>query len=104
MNSETLGGQDFIGTSQPTVFRPGAETLFHTVVFTVRDDEIPEGDETFTMRLVVSNGDGILGDPRLAQVTIIANDDAYGIFSFANVSLIIFLVYLGFELLCLGEC
>ncbi len=79
------GQQDFIGVSQALAFSAGREDARRDVIFTVRDDDLPEQDERFRVRLFVTNGDGDAGDPDSTMVTIRANDDAYGIFSLATV-------------------
>ena len=56
------------------------------VTFTVRDDDIAEADESFVIRLIVTNGDGIVGVLDISKVTILANDNAFGMFSFVSVS------------------
>ena len=61
--------------------------MLHPVVFTVNDDIIPEPDETFTMRLMVTNGDGMVVEPSNGTVTIVANDNGFGIFGFVSVSI-----------------
>ena len=77
---------DFIGVSHPIVFPPGLTDELRTVTFTVRDDDLPEQDEMFELRLLITNGHGITGNPDVAVVIVTANDDAYGIFSLAAVS------------------
>lgn len=71
--------------SRPTVFPAGTEVMIKTVMFSVRDDELPEGDEAFPLQLLITNGHGVIGLPDIATVTIVANDDAFGIFGFALV-------------------
>ena len=56
------------------------------MIFTVRDDEIPEGDELYILQVRVTNGDGLIGAPDKGTVTIIANDEGFGIFGFISVS------------------
>lgn len=53
------------------------------------NDAIPEPDEMFTVELV-SASDGVqLGNVRTIEVTILANDDINGVFSFSNTSLLV---------------
>ncbi len=77
---------DFIGTSAATVFPPGVATITHRLKFTVRDDDIPEGIEAFQLRVLVTNGDGVVVSPSVAVIEVIASDDGYGVFSFKGVS------------------
>ena len=72
--------------SQTAVFAPGVGADTRSVIFTVRDDNVPERDEPFRLTLHVSNGDGVVGRPAAGVVTIVANDDAFGVFGFPQVS------------------
>ena len=56
-----------------------------TCRFTVYDDTIPEGNETFAVRLGILEGGGELSDPRTAQLIIVANDDGNGKIGFSSV-------------------
>uniref|UniRef100_A0A4W3JB69 Adhesion G-protein coupled receptor V1 n=1 Tax=Callorhinchus milii TaxID=7868 RepID=A0A4W3JB69_CALMI len=58
-----------------------------TVYIAVRDDELPEADETFAfyLQLQVAPANVTLGAPSIATITILSNDNAFGIISF-NVS------------------
>ncbi|KAH0628079.1 hypothetical protein JD844_008789 [Phrynosoma platyrhinos] len=62
-----------------------------TVYISVCDDELPEADETFTFYLTLQKPlPGItLGSPRAVTVTILSNDNAFGIISFDMPVLII---------------
>ncbi|XP_069137444.1 adhesion G-protein coupled receptor V1-like isoform X2 [Argopecten irradians] len=76
---------DFIGSSHVGSFNPsGSDTI--SVVFTVNNDTIPEVEETFTLQLSVVNPGVTVAEPSKAAITIAANDDAYGAFSFLDVS------------------
>ncbi|KAM8865111.1 adhesion G-protein coupled receptor V1 isoform 2-T2 [Synchiropus picturatus] len=55
------------------------------IIIDVGQDEIPELDETFTVSLV-NVSDGRLGVQTSATLTVLANDDPYGVFVFSNVS------------------
>ena len=74
-----------MGTSQAIIIPPGTKQQVFDVTFTTNDDDSPEEDETFTFDLEVINGDGILGSLTTTTVTIVANDNAFGIFGFAQV-------------------
>uniref|UniRef100_A0A8C7IVD8 Adhesion G-protein coupled receptor V1 n=1 Tax=Oncorhynchus kisutch TaxID=8019 RepID=A0A8C7IVD8_ONCKI len=58
-----------------------------TVFIAVRDDELPEADETFVFNLrLQSSSNGVrLGTPNRATITILSNDNAFGIISFNSV-------------------
>ena len=51
------------------------------------DDSLSEGDETLRIGLVGNSQGTFIGDPSTLDVVIRANDDAYGVFSFASSSL-----------------
>lgn len=73
---------DVIGTSQNIQFQAG--DTFGECKFTVADDKIPEADETYAIELIVS-GSGTVVSPSVAYLTILANDDAFGIIGFNEV-------------------
>ncbi|XP_059193370.1 adhesion G-protein coupled receptor V1 [Centropristis striata] len=55
-----------------------------TIFIAVRDDDLPEADETFTFNLTLqSSSNGVtLGTPNKATITILSNDNAFGIVAF----------------------
>ncbi|XP_045141134.1 adhesion G-protein coupled receptor V1 [Echinops telfairi] len=55
-----------------------------TVYIAVCDDDLPEPDETFTFHLTLQNPSANvkLGWPRTVTITILSNDNAFGIISF----------------------
>uniref|UniRef100_A0A665TER5 Adhesion G-protein coupled receptor V1 n=1 Tax=Echeneis naucrates TaxID=173247 RepID=A0A665TER5_ECHNA len=55
-----------------------------TVFIAVKDDDLPEADETFTFNLKLqSSSNGVtLGTPNKATITILSNDNAFGIIAF----------------------
>ncbi|XP_055460041.1 adhesion G-protein coupled receptor V1 [Psammomys obesus] len=59
-----------------------------TVYIAVCDDDLPEPDETFTFHLTLQkpSANVKLGWPRTATVTILSNDNAFGIISFSSTS------------------
>ena len=67
------------------MFPAGTEVIIQSVTFTVRDDDLPEGDEAFPVQLLVTNGHGVVGAPDIATVVIVTNDEAFGIFGFTSV-------------------
>ncbi|XP_078070005.1 adhesion G-protein coupled receptor V1 [Mustelus asterias] len=62
-----------------------------TVYVAVKDDDFPEADETFVfcLRLQGTSADVKLGIPNNATITILSNDNAFGIISFNMSSIII---------------
>uniref|UniRef100_H0X6E5 Adhesion G-protein coupled receptor V1 n=1 Tax=Otolemur garnettii TaxID=30611 RepID=H0X6E5_OTOGA len=73
---------DFFDTYAAT-FIPAGETN-RTVYIAVCDDELPEPDETFIFHLTLQkpSANVKLGWPRTVTVTILSNDNAFGIISF----------------------
>uniref|UniRef100_A0A4X2LMQ1 Calx-beta domain-containing protein n=1 Tax=Vombatus ursinus TaxID=29139 RepID=A0A4X2LMQ1_VOMUR len=79
---------DFVDTYAAT-FIPASETS-RTVYIAVCDDDIPEPDETFIFYLTLQKPSSKikLGWPRSVTVTILSNDNAFGVISFDMPSLI----------------
>ncbi|XP_026994314.2 adhesion G-protein coupled receptor V1 isoform X1 [Tachysurus fulvidraco] len=61
-----------------------------TIFIAVKDDDLPEADETFVFNLrLQSSSNGVtVGTPNMARITILSNDNAFGILSFNSTSLI----------------
>ncbi|KAK9522609.1 hypothetical protein VZT92_019059 [Zoarces viviparus] len=59
-----------------------------TIFIAVKDDDLPEADETFTFNLTLqSSSNGVtLGTPNKATITILSNDNAFGIVGFNSIS------------------
>ena len=51
------------------------------------DDSTPELDETFTVSLSDPTGGAVLGAQSSLSVTVLTNDDAYGLIGFSEVSI-----------------
>ncbi|NWU68697.1 GPR98 protein, partial [Pterocles burchelli] len=79
---------DFFDT-HAAAFIPDTETN-RTVYISVCDDDLPEADETFTFYLILPKPSATikLGSPKSVTVTILSNDNAFGIVSF-NMSALI---------------
>ncbi|XP_074063616.1 adhesion G-protein coupled receptor V1-like isoform X2 [Macrotis lagotis] len=79
---------DFVDT-YTAAFIPASETN-RTVYIAVCDDDIPEPDETFIFYLTLQKPTSKikLGWPRSVTVTILSNDNAFGVISFDMPSLI----------------
>ncbi|XP_033623594.1 adhesion G-protein coupled receptor V1 [Fukomys damarensis] len=73
---------DFFDT-YAAAFIPAGETN-RTVYIAVCDDDLPEPDETFTFHLTLQKPSANLklGWPRTVTVTILSNDNAFGVISF----------------------
>uniref|UniRef100_A0A3Q2PRU9 Adhesion G-protein coupled receptor V1 n=1 Tax=Fundulus heteroclitus TaxID=8078 RepID=A0A3Q2PRU9_FUNHE len=58
-----------------------------TIFIAVKDDDLPEADETFTFSLKLqSSSNGVtLGTPNKATITILSNDNAFGIIAFNSI-------------------
>lgn len=99
---------DFVGTSRVGSFYPGGPDVI-SLTFTVNDDTDPEMEETFTFELTVFSEGVTVESPRVAAVTIAANDDAYGVFSFGEVYekqmlFYLWLIVLYFSLIFMYTC
>ena len=83
MNASTQGDLD--GPSQIAVFQPGVS--FQSCNFIIQNDDTPEINETFVVQLVLSGSGstGLVVSPSVAYLTILANDDAFGIIGFNEV-------------------
>jgi len=78
---------NFIGSSQVGAFVPGGSSTI-SVTFTTNNDSTPEVEQTFIFQLSVAGQSGVtVNKPDKAVITINANDEAYGIFKFTDVSL-----------------
>ena len=82
MNASAVDDMD--GLSQVVEFKPNQNS--GSCVFTIVNDAVPEGNETFSVDLAVSVGNGITVSPSVAYLTILTNDDAFGIIGFNEVS------------------
>ncbi|XP_043920117.1 adhesion G-protein coupled receptor V1 [Protopterus annectens] len=73
---------DFETTS--AVSRIPATEANRTIYIAVKDDELPEADETFIFYLILQDApqDVKLGSPNSVAVTILSNDNAFGIVFF----------------------
>ncbi|XP_075449203.1 adhesion G-protein coupled receptor V1 isoform X3 [Ascaphus truei] len=80
---------DFVETVTAT-FIPDSETN-RTVYISLCDDDFPEADETFHFLLILQNPplNTKLGLAHVATVTVLSNDNAFGIISFNMPALII---------------
>ncbi|KAK3711287.1 hypothetical protein QZH41_015002 [Actinostola sp. cb2023] len=52
--------------------------------FGIKDDALPEGNETFTVTLAKFGNNVAVGNPKDATITILANDMAYGVIGFSQ--------------------
>lgn len=53
-----------------------------SATFTVSDDGRPEPDYTYTIQMRVASGDAVISQLRMATVTVVANNDPFGVFGF----------------------
>ena len=71
---------DYTQSNGTLVFAPGStEEMIHIEIL---PDDIPEISESFLIVLEILDGDIVLMDPSVVQVTITDNDDPNGVFSF----------------------
>ena len=77
-------GADFIGGVGVASFPPGVTEA--AVLVLLNDDNVPENSEEFNFTISASSTD-LLGDVTSIGITILANDEYAGVFSFADSSL-----------------
>ena len=56
--------------------------------FNVRNDNIPEVNETFTVQLIIRSSSAELESPSVANITILSSDDPQGKIGFSSVSIV----------------
>ncbi|KAK7934133.1 hypothetical protein WMY93_005029 [Mugilogobius chulae] len=73
---------DFIDPVRPVILT--ASESKKIIFISVKNDDLPEADETFTFKLEIQDSsNGVtLGQPNTATITILSNDNAFGIISF----------------------
>jgi hypothetical protein len=71
-NGTATAGSDFTSTSGTLTFEGGATSMAFTVPIT--NDSLPEGNETFNVALSSVSGDGTVGTPSSAIITIVDDD------------------------------
>ncbi|XP_048187347.1 adhesion G-protein coupled receptor V1 [Perognathus longimembris pacificus] len=76
---------DFIPSSGELIFKPGDKEA--TIAVNILDDIIPEEEESFRVQLKNPKGGAEIGIHGYVKITILSNDDAYGIVAFAQNSL-----------------
>ena len=81
--SNTSAQGDFDGLSQNIIFQRNQGS--GSCSFTVSNDDIPERNETFILELILLAGSGTVVSPSQALLTILENDDAFGIIGFNEV-------------------
>ncbi|KAJ8006188.1 hypothetical protein DPEC_G00125640 [Dallia pectoralis] len=81
--------KDFIATSAGVILQSSEASK--TIYIAVRDDDLPEAEETFVFSLQLqSSSNGVrLGTPNKAYITILSNDNAFGIISFNSTTQIV---------------
>ena len=65
-----------------------------TFMIDIVNDAVPELDEVFTVELESATDGAQIGNQNVITVTILANDDINGVFSFSNTSLLVRLLRL----------
>ncbi|XP_036887970.1 adhesion G-protein coupled receptor V1 [Sturnira hondurensis] len=76
---------DFIPSSGELIFKPGDREAVITV--NILDDMVPEEEESFRVQLKNPKGGAEIGGNSYVKITILSNDDAYGVIGFAQNSL-----------------
>ncbi|XP_073933195.1 adhesion G-protein coupled receptor V1 isoform X3 [Castor canadensis] len=76
---------DFIPSSGELIFEPGDREA--TIAVNILDDMVPEEEESFRVQLKNPKGGAEIGLNGYVKITILSNDDAYGVIGFAQNSL-----------------
>ncbi|XP_069912554.1 adhesion G-protein coupled receptor V1 [Oryctolagus cuniculus] len=76
---------DFIPSSGELKFEPGDREA--TIAVNILDDVVPEEKESFRVQLKNPRGGAEIGINGYVKITILSNDDAYGVVAFAQNSL-----------------
>ena len=67
------------------IFEPGDKEAI--IAVNILDDTVPEEDESFRVQLKNPKGGAEIGINGYVQITILSNDDAYGVVGFAHVKI-----------------
>ncbi|KAB0406077.1 hypothetical protein E2I00_004999, partial [Balaenoptera physalus] len=73
---------DFIPSSGELIFEPGDKEAI--IAVNILDDTVPEEDEYFRVQLKNPKGGAEIGINGYVKITILSNDDAYGVVGFAQ--------------------
>jgi G-protein coupled receptor 98 len=80
----------FIPTSYASsgelIFEPGDREA--TIAVNILDDMVPEEEESFRVQLKNPKGGAEIGLNGYVKITILSNDDAYGVIGFAQVMIL----------------
>ncbi|EPQ10965.1 G-protein coupled receptor 98, partial [Myotis brandtii] len=76
---------DFIPSSGELIFEPGVREAI--IAVNILDDTVPEEEESFRVQLKNPKGGAEIGINGYVKITILSNDDAYGVVGFAQNSL-----------------
>lgn len=67
------------------IFEPGDKEAI--IAVNILDDTVPEEEESFRVQLKNPKGGAEIGINSYVRVTVLSNDDAYGVIAFAQVHL-----------------
>lgn len=73
-------------SSGELIFEPGDKEA--TIVVNILDDIVPEEEESFKVQLKNPKGGAEIGINGSVTITILSNDDAYGVVAFAQVMML----------------
>ncbi|ERE81814.1 G-protein coupled receptor, partial [Cricetulus griseus] len=76
---------DFIPSLGELIFEPGDKEAI--IAVNILDDTVPEEEESFRVQLKNPKGGAEIGINSYVRVTVLSNDDAYGVIAFAQNSL-----------------
>ncbi len=81
-SGSAASGTDFDPISRTVTFSPGLSSI--SIGINILDDDLPEGDEMFTVVLSDPSQDAVLSTPSIITILIRLNDDAGGLAFFAS--------------------
>jgi hypothetical protein len=73
IDGTAISGTDFVATSGTLTFGDGVTS--QTISIPILDDELPESEESFSLRLLNVSPDAVLGNPDTTSITIIDDND-----------------------------
>lgn len=73
-------------SSGELIFEPGDKQA--VIAVNILDDTVPEEDESFRVQLKNPKGGAEIGINGHVKITILSNDDAYGVVGFAQVKIL----------------
>ena len=93
---------DFLSTTLVVTFADGSGQVSATAV--IRNDNIPEGNETFTLTITAVSGGAQIGSLSSMELIIRASDEPHGLLQFDTVRIISSFSSLTINKMCDARC